>query len=74
VARRAAERVAAADYAGSASDAAGYLRESLLEPSAYVVEPRYAAPGGISLMPAGYGSSLTPEQVEDVVAYLATLR
>jgi nitric oxide reductase subunit C len=74
VASRAAERIAAADYAGSATDAAGYLRESLLAPSAYVVEARYAAPGGSSLMPEGYGTSLTPEQVEDVVTYLTTLR
>ena len=74
VATRASERIAAPGYGGSAQDAAEYLRESLLVPSAYVVEPRYATPGGLSLMPSSYGTSLTPEQIEDVVAYLTTLR
>jgi nitric oxide reductase subunit C len=73
VATRASERIHAPDYGGSASDAAGYLRESLLTPSAYVSEPRYAA-GGRSFMPGTYGASLTQEQIEDVVAYLTTLR
>lgn len=73
VARRASDRIHAADYRGSASDAIGYLRESLLEPSVYVSEPRFEVEGR-SFMPDSYGTSLTPDQIEDVVAYLATLR
>jgi len=73
IASRAAERVGAPDYGGSATDAAEYLRESVLVPSAYVLDPRYAGPGGLSLMPDTYGASLTPDQIEDLVAYLSTL-
>jgi nitric oxide reductase subunit C len=74
VAGRAAERLAAPDYGGSAKDAVEYLRESILVPSAYVVETPSTTPGGLSLMPDTYGASLTPEQIEDLVAYLTTLR
>jgi nitric oxide reductase subunit C len=74
VATRAGERVRASDYRGEARDAVGYLRESVLAPSTHVVEPRYASPEGASLMPGAYATLLTPEQVDDVVAYLTTLR
>ena len=74
VATRALERIQAPDYQGSARDAEGYLRESVLAPSAHVVDSRYATPAGSSLMPPTYAASLTPEQVDDVVAYLMTLR
>jgi nitric oxide reductase subunit C len=74
VARRAPERLADARYAGHARAAQDYLRESILEPSAYLVAgERFATPGGVSLMPAGYGTSLTPAEVDDLVAYLAAL-
>jgi nitric oxide reductase subunit C len=74
VATRGSTRIEAPDYRGSAKDAVEYLRESVLVPGAYVVETPHTPPGGPSLMPATYGSTLTPEQIEDVVAYLATLR
>jgi nitric oxide reductase subunit C len=72
VASRASQRIQAPDYHGSARDPAAYLRESVLDPSAYIVEPRYAA-GAISLMPAAVGATLGAEQVEDLVAYLSRL-
>jgi nitric oxide reductase subunit C len=73
---RASERTASADYRGAAHDADGYLRESILEPSAYVVpgNPIFAGPNGQSLMPPDYGQRLDPEQIDDLVAYLTTLR
>ena len=74
VAATAAERLRAPGYGGEARDAEAYLRESVLSPSAFVVEPRYAAPNGTSFMPDTYRTALTPQQVDDVVAYLATLR
>jgi mono/diheme cytochrome c family protein len=46
-----------------------YLRESILDPSAYIV-PDY--PGGV--MPSSAVQVLTPQQVDDLVAYLLTLK
>ncbi len=74
MARRAAETVESPDYRGKATDAAGYLRESILEPSAHLVPgPIYAAQGR-SFMPDNFDSLLTSEQVEHLVAYLLTLQ
>jgi nitric oxide reductase subunit C len=71
----AGERVGAADYAGKAVDAEGYIRESILEPDAFI------APGGAftvepnrSLMPAIIGRQLTESQLDDLVAFLRTRR
>ncbi|NWF80899.1 MAG: c-type cytochrome [Chloroflexi bacterium] len=48
--------------------AAQYLRVSIINPSAYVVDG-FAA----GVMPGVYPKGLTPEQIEDLVAYLLTL-
>jgi nitric oxide reductase subunit C len=74
IATTAAARVRAPDYHGHAKDAAGYIRESILEPNAYVLTgPTYSA-GGRSLMPSELGQVLKPEQVDQIVAYLLTLK
>ena len=70
----AAARIKSPDYKGTAKDAAAYIRESILDPNAFVLAgPTYAA-GGRSLMPNDYGQTLKPEQVDQIVAYLLTLR
>lgn len=46
-----------------------YLRQSILEPGDFVVE---GFGGGI--MPGGYSSELSDEQVDDLVAYLLSLK
>jgi nitric oxide reductase subunit C len=70
----AAARIASGDYRGHAKDAAGYIRESIVEPNAHVlVGPTYSA-AGRSLMPGDYAQTLKPEQVDQIVAYLLTLR
>jgi nitric oxide reductase subunit C len=70
----AAARIKSPDYRGKAKDAAGYIRESIVDPNAHVlVGPTYAA-GGRSLMPPDYAQTLKPEQIDQVVAYLLTLR
>ena len=74
VATRAAERTRDPAYAGAAGSVEAYLRESILEPSRYLVPgDRYAA-AGRSFMPETYGQALEPAQVDDLVAFLATLR
>ncbi len=74
---RAATTVADAGYTGAATDAEGYIRESILHPSDYLVPGANfatSATGGISLMPADYGTRLDDAQIDHLVAYLATLR
>jgi nitric oxide reductase subunit C len=74
IATTAADRVRAADYHGHAKDAADYIRESIMDPNAYVLTgPTYSA-GGRSLMPSDYSRTLPPEQVDQIVAYLLTLK
>lgn len=71
---RAATVVTQEGYTGQATDAAGYIRESILNPHAYLVPgPTYSA-GGRSFMPDNFGTTLTPEQVDQIVAYLTTLQ
>jgi nitric oxide reductase subunit C len=75
VATRAGDRIGEPDYTGHATTGDGYLRESLLVPSAFVVPGgTYATADGRSLMPDHYGQILKPGQVDDLVAYLATLK
>ena len=74
VAGRATQLLASGQYKGQAKDVEGYLRESVTQPSAHVVPgPMYSA-NGTSCMPATYATSLTPEQVNHLVAYLSTLK
>ena len=74
IAATAATRIRSSDYHGRAKDPAGYIRESILDPNAYVLAgPTYSA-GGHSLMPGDYAQSLKPEQVDQIVAYLLTLK
>jgi nitric oxide reductase subunit C len=70
----AAQRTEDPSYQGRATDAPGYIRESILDPNAYVLTgPTYSS-GGRSLMPTGLDASLTAEQVDQLVAYLMTLK
>lgn len=62
IATRASERV-------PGMDARAYIAQSILEPSAYMVE---GFPDG--LMPRELAEELTKEDVEAVVAYLLTLK
>jgi len=56
------------NYTGSAATAEGYLRESILEPDAFV-EAGFA-PG---VMYQAYSQTLTEGQLADLVAFLLTL-
>lgn len=74
IATTAATRVRASDYRGKAKDVAAYIRESIVDPNAHVLTgPTYAAEGR-SLMPSDYSQTLKPEQVDQIVAYLLTLK
>jgi len=74
VAEVASGRLKEAGYTGKARTPEEYLRESILEPSAHVVAGSSYGSNGRSFMPATFGQTLTPAQVDDLVAYLGTLR
>jgi nitric oxide reductase subunit C len=77
LAARAEQTVADPAYTGSATDAAGYIRESILQPSVHIVPGANfatAPTGGVSLMPADYGTRLEAGQIDQLIAYLSSLR
>ena len=74
IGERAGTRVKSPDYHGQATDAAGYIRESILHPSAYLVPGATYSGGGRSFMPDNFGTLLKAEQVDQLVAYLRTLQ
>lgn len=74
IATRAAQQIESPDYKGEAKDAAGYIRESIIHPSAYVVPGAMYSANGQSFMPATYGHDLKPEQIDQLVAYLSSLK
>ncbi|MEX2502168.1 MAG: cytochrome c [Trueperaceae bacterium] len=67
VATTALERIASPDYRGAANDVGGYLRESIVTPTAYVV-PGYA--GSYHRMPAYL--HLTDAELDALIALLAS--
>ncbi len=73
--QRAADALERPDYAGDADTAEDYIRESILEPSVHIAEgaPTFSA-NGQSVMPNNYDETLTPEEIESLVAYLGSLR
>lgn len=73
LAARAATVVTTADYKGSAKTAPEYIRESILNPHAHIVAGQTFSAGGRSIMPP-YDTILKPEEVEHLVAYLATFK
>jgi len=74
VASRAEQIVGSRDYRGKAKDAAAFVRESLVEPSAHLTPGAMYSASGVSFMPDTYGKTMKPEQIDQLVAYLMTLR
>lgn len=66
--------LASPDYKGSAKDVESYIRESIVEPNAYLNPGGMYSANGESFMPHTYGKDLTPEQIDQLVAYLMSLR
>ena len=75
IATEAARIIRRRDYRGRARDAAGYIRESIVDPNAYIVPgPMYRQADGQSVMPKDFGQTLTAAQLDDLVAFLLTRR
>ncbi|MCS6910527.1 MAG: cytochrome c [Anaerolineales bacterium] len=69
VASRAENIIKDPSYTGSAKTAEEYLRESIINPNAYL-NPGFAA----GVMYQDYGTQLSEQEVNDLVAYLLTLK
>ena len=73
LATRAAAIVASPSYKGAARSADEYIRESIVDPSAYVVPGPTFGVGDQSFMPP-LDTVLTPDEIDQLVAYLATFK
>ena len=69
IATRAQHRFKDAGYTGVANSADAYLLESITKPNAYIVTGFTAG-----VMPQNFGTSLKPQDLADVIAYLDTLK
>jgi cytochrome c2 len=58
-----------AEYKGTAKDAAGWLREQIVNPSLETVEGFQP-----NVMPQNYGTELNNQELDDIVAYVLTLK
>jgi nitric oxide reductase subunit C len=73
IATEAARIVRLPQYRGKAKDAAGYIRESIIDPNAYIVPGQnYRTPEGQSVMPKDFAQTLNTKDLNDVVAFLLT--
>lgn len=71
---RTEQLLASGQYKGKAADLAGYIREAVVQPSAHVVPgPMYSA-DGVSFMPTTYAKDLTAVQLDQLAAYLSSLK
>jgi cytochrome c2 len=69
IATRAQHRYKDAGYTGVATSSGGYLLESIIRPNAYIV-PGFQP----NLMPQTFGTTLSPQDLADIIAYLETLK
>src|SRR5690606_5965854 len=74
MAERAALTIASAEYTGNATVVEGYIREAIVTPSAHVVPGDMFSAAGVSFMPDTYAEALSEEQVDQLVAYLGSLK
>ena len=65
--------LASGGYKGSAKSLPDYIRESIVNPHAHVVPGQTFSAGGRSIMPA-YDTILKPDEIDHLVAYLATFK
>jgi nitric oxide reductase subunit C len=74
IATKAQKLIGSPEYKGAAKDVAGFIHESIVNPNAYIEPgPSYSA-NGQSFMPATFGKDLKPEQIDQLVAYLSSLK
>ena len=63
------------DYKGKAKTVEEYIRESILSPNTFLVPgDEYREKDGTSAMTQDFAQTLTPQQVEDLIVYLLSLK
>ena len=70
---RTASLLGSAAYTGAAKTPEEYIRESIVNPHAYIVPGPTFSAGGRSIMPP-FDTVLKPEEIDQLVAYLVTIR
>jgi nitric oxide reductase subunit C len=71
---RFAAMLADGTYKGPAKDVTEYIKESIRKPNDHVVPGAMYSANGVSFMPPTYGKDLTSAQIDDLAAYLSTLK
>ena len=66
--------LASGEYKGKATDLASYLHEAIADPSAHLVPGAMYSAEGVSFMPNTYAKDLTEAQIEQLVAFLSSLK
>lgn len=74
IATKAQSMVDSPDYEGEATTAEEYIRESIVAPSADLVPGDMYSSGGTSFMPTSYADNLSEEEIDQLTAYLGTLK
>jgi nitric oxide reductase subunit C len=74
VVERTEQLLASGKYAGAADDVDGYLREAIVEPSRHLVPGAMYSANGTSFMPNTYANDLSEEQIDQLVAYMKSLK
>jgi len=74
LAARAAKVLGSGDYKGQATDVASYIKESIERPNAHIVAGAMYSANGQSFMPNTYAKALTPEQIDSIAAFVASLK
>ena len=74
LASRTTSLLASGEYKGKAKDVAGYIHEAIIEPSAHIVPGPMFSANGVSFMPTTYAKDLTPAQIDQLAAYLSSLK
>lgn len=65
---------ASGEYTGSATTAEEFVRESIVDPSAWLHPGPMFSAGGVSFMPPNYGEDLSDEEINHLVAYLLSFK
>ena len=71
---RSGKLLADGSYKGKATDAEGYIRESISNPSAHLVPGAMYSADGVSFMPNTYAKDLSAAQIDQLAAYLTSLK
>lgn len=71
---RAQKTIESSEYQGKADTVEAFIRESIVEPSAYLYPGEMYSAGDVSFMPTSYPESLTDEQIDHLVQYLMSFK